>query len=357
MTDQRKNAAGSENNLPYVDDDVEGSSNKPRNSKQPPKTILSRLSVKYSLSVLVCFTLGIGIILFLRPHEDVNARITTLETRTDDRIATLEQTIKELGQKTGPDPRLEVLTHQNQELAAHLEALSENIKTLEGMLGELQSAFEVHTHENGLPAETLQALEERLAGLTAAQQALDQKLIQPVPPQEDANVKLKHAEALNTLLRMQDAVETGRPFQEHLDNLAGIAEIDVPEILIQSAKKGLLPLAQLQKDFPDLARHTLQAEAIAQSGDTVTDRLKALLKSQVSTRSLEPKDGKTLDAKLSRIEAALKTADLQTALKETHALPDTVKHTLAQWHDALTTLVNATEAVQNMQNQLMTLQN
>ncbi len=60
-------------------------------------------------------------------------------------------------------------------------------------------------------------------------------------------------------------------------------------------------------------------------------RFSAFLRTQLGTRSLEPKAGDDADSVLSRAEAALRQGDIATALTELDALPEAGQPALAEW--------------------------
>ena len=61
------------------------------------------------------------------------------------------------------------------------------------------------------------------------------------------------------------------------------------------------------------------------------NRMQAFLQTQLGTRSLEPREGDSADAVLSRAEAALKAGDLDTVLAEIDTLPEASKPAFAEW--------------------------
>ena len=69
------------------------------------------------------------------------------------------------------------------------------------------------------------------------------------------------------------------------------------------------------------------------------------MKSQVTVRSLEPQDGTSTDAILSRIQGALDNDNLVDALAQADGLNDISKSAMADWLASATTRQSALYAV------------
>jgi hypothetical protein len=129
--------------------------------------------------------------------------------------------------------------------------------------------------------------------------------------------------------QLRGALDTGQPYTAALGMLQGA---EIPPALSDHAATGLPTLARLQEAFPDAARDALDAALRANPGESWTDRVGTFLRSQTGARSVTPREGADPDAVLSRAEAALAIADLDTALKETATLPDEAKAAMAEWN-------------------------
>ncbi|WP_298429594.1 hypothetical protein [uncultured Jannaschia sp.] len=122
--------------------------------------------------------------------------------------------------------------------------------------------------------------------------------------------------------QLRIALESGAPFAEPLDVLG-----DAPDALAASAAEGVATLGDLVADFPPLAREALRA---ARAG-TAPEGVGGMFGSLFNARSLEPREGDDPDAVLSRAEAAVRAGDLDTALAEIDALPESAQDVLADW--------------------------
>lgn len=158
-------------------------------------------------------------------------------------------------------------------------------------------------------------------------------------------VKAAHsAEIQASLAKVQAALETGEPFGDALAALSEKASITPPPALAAVADEGVPSLAELQDAFPQAAREALNASIRAAVAAGEMSRLTAFIRTQLGSRSLEPKPGNDPDAILSRAEAALNHGDLAGALTELDALPDAAKPAIAQWRKQAETRLAALKA-------------
>jgi hypothetical protein len=122
----------------------------------------------------------------------------------------------------------------------------------------------------------------------------------------------------------------------------------VPDALAgQSA--GVATLAELSAAFPEAARAALTAAREA-SGES--EGLGGFLRTQLGVRSLEPQEGDSADAVLSRAEAALRDGRLTDALAEVAALPEAGQAALAEWTARAETRQDAVAAAEELAQSL-----
>ncbi len=300
---------------------------------------------------------------FLSPQADISAQLTALQTDFENRIAKIESGKNQQDPMAQISPALDQLKSSDAELTANIDTLAQTGKILEETVASLQAevtkiiARQALSAQNGqVSDEALQQFETRLAAIAAAQQELNQSQTMAVKAQQDAKGKLRLAGATNALTQISDALETGKPFQEALSQLSDVANLTVPAELADIATKGTPSLFALKQQLPQLARLALRNDAAASADDTPLGKFSSFLKSQVGTRSLEPQTGDGLDAVLSRIEAALEAGNPGNALTQTSTLSDSALQVMGDWVASLTQLNNATNAVQALQQQLMTNQ-
>lgn len=131
---------------------------------------------------------------------------------------------------------------------------------------------------------------------------------------------------------------------EPVDRGAAVAQlqeagVDVPQALTAD----VVPLGQLQADFPDAARAALAASLAA--GTTGGSALGNFLRAQTGARSVVPREGSDPDAVLSRADAAVARGDIAAALAEIAELPERGQAAMADWTARARAWVDASGAV------------
>ncbi|MEO1294064.1 MAG: mitofilin family membrane protein, partial [Pseudomonadota bacterium] len=155
------------------------------------------------------------------------------------------------------------------------------------------------------------------------------------------------AVARAALATVEAALDSGEPYNAALARVAENTEIEIPEGLRQPATTGVATLAALRTSFADAANGAIRT-AIRTGRDEggVGGRLAAYIESQVATRSLEPREGDTVDAVLSRAEDALRQDNLAAAVAELDALPPAAAEVMSAWLERSRLRVAAVEGYQ-----------
>lgn len=236
-------------------------------------------------------------------------------------------------------------------ITARLDALDSAIDTsaLQARLAQLESAAPTDT---AALEKRLTALEQRLSAqpagddlraeladiraklaqtdpapaiksAIAAEMASVQKTAQDMVAFVDAATKKAAADSAKTLLSA--ALDTGMPFA------TAAQSIGLPDALAKYAQTGIPSLISLKDAFPTAARAGLDAALRSDLGATWAERVTNFLRTQTGARALTPQEGSDPDAVLSRIEAALRAADMATVMAEVAALPDAAKTAMADW--------------------------
>lgn len=176
--------------------------------------------------------------------------------------------------------------------------------------------------------------EAATAELTAAREAAaaDLAAVRAEAEAEEAAARAEAEAALAAaaVSELRVAVEAGTPFEEAVSKLAEVG-VDVPEAISAAAVDGVQTQTALIGAFPDLARAALDTARAEGSGDSGSGGVGAFFRDQLGARSVEPREGDDPDAVLSRAEAAAGAGDLDAALTEIGALPDTVQAVFADW--------------------------
>lgn len=222
------------------------------------------------------------------------------------------------------------LTDQLGALTGQIGGLGEQLTALDTRL----TALEQRPVEAASDA-AVSSFEDAVAGLR--QEIEDQRVqiedmaAEAVEAERAAEETSRQALARAAMTRLQSSLDAGTPFAPALSDLQGVSAVEVPAALSTLAEDGIPSLAQLQASYPDYARDALgEARALTAEGDT-QERLGAFLLNQLGARSLEPKEGDSADAVLSRAEAAVKDARLSDALSEISALPEAARAAMAPW--------------------------
>ncbi|WIV50822.1 hypothetical protein QQG91_14325 [Marivivens sp. LCG002] len=133
------------------------------------------------------------------------------------------------------------------------------------------------------------------------------------------------------LAKVQAVIETGAPYQAIIPEFSDALGDAVPSVLVQNAADGIATQASLVTEF-DLAADKALAVARAEGVDgEERTAFGAFLRSQFDVRSVTPQEGTSVDAILSRAQAALNEARLKDALAEVRSLPEVARAELVDW--------------------------
>lgn len=296
---------------------------------------------------LIAGGIGYGAAYLQRPVVDVPL---------EERVAMQADEIAALQAAVATPVTLPDMTPLNEQIATLATETSGQFDTLNGRIAALDArveAVEKQPSADGTLQDTavaafqreldeLRAQTEQMSADAAA--ALQATRDEAAAIEQNAIDNARAATARAALARVEAALQSGAPFGEVLPDLADAVQSPVPEGLTAAAE-GIPTLGQLQADFPAAARAAL-ATARAEGADgSESGGLTGFLQSQLNVRSTAPKEGNSVDAILSRAEAALKTGELTQTLAELATLPEVVRGTLSDWIARAETRVAAREAV------------
>jgi len=156
------------------------------------------------------------------------------------------------------------------------------------------------------------------------------------------------ASAQTMVARLRSGLDAGTAYNSVLSELEGLG-VSIPAELAASADLGVATLTSLTSDFVPAARSALAAvrEESAGSGG-----LLAYAQRHLGARSVTPRDGDDPDAILSRAEAAIALGQLDDALAEIQALPETARAVLMDWETAAKTRQAAVAAADALAHSL-----
>lgn len=252
----------------------------------------------------------------------------------------LEQVGERLAQLEGLPERVEGLAGRVQALqAAPGAGVAEAVETEIAGLADRLAAIEETTSQLGQRLEgaaTAEALENVRAELTAELQDTGAQL---ETARGDADARLSDlsqqillAQAAVAAQALADAVAAGRPFSAELQAVRalGIEEADLAQ-LAPHAETGLPSRTELRRQFSGIAEGMRQAEAPAPSDAGPLERLMHSARNIVEVRPAGPQPGESAGAVASRIEAALAASDLARALEEWQDLPEDAQAASQDW--------------------------
>ncbi|SLN62921.1 hypothetical protein ROA7450_03279 [Roseovarius albus] len=267
----------------------------------------------------------------------------------DDRVPQLEALIAKHSeaidalQKKGADtvmPDLSGLQTAHDELGASVSGLVKRLEQVETNLEGLASL----ASGSGADADALMALQDQM---TQQRTEIEAMLGQAQGMEAEAKLAAQRA----ALGQIQIAMDTGAAFSTPVSELSA-AGVAVPKDLSQFSGDGVKSLAELQESFPELAREALRIARSTAGEDNGSKGVGALLRSALGARSLEPQEGDSADAVLSRAEAALREERLHDVLSELQALPEPALVILTDWSGDVAQRLAAISALQTLNENL-----
>ena len=140
---------------------------------------------------------------------------------------------------------------------------------------------------------------------------------------------------INSDFQKKEAVESNLSQQENMETVYS----EVQEIL------------RIIPNLTTLAiRNEYISETIEKTDNSYWGQIKAFFGSKITSRSLKPKEGSSVDAIMSRAESALKEMDLNKALEELESLPDTARATFIEVIERVMKLVGTPENASDQDN-------
>lgn len=302
------------------------------------------------LGGLVAGVIGFGVATLTTPAAD--GPLAEQVARQGATITALEQQIAALSAEQPPTVDLSPIEDTQNTLAAEIDRLDGAIAGLGERIDNLQPASsggDGPALDTGAIQSEMDALRsqmrQQLAEMTqAAQDQLESARAEAAMIEENAAVAAQRAAGRAALAQVQTGLETGAPLGAALDDLQQALGEPLPDALA-AVRDGVPTLASLQEAFPDVARTALATARSEGVAGEETSGLGAFLRNQLDVRSVTPREGNTVDAILSRTEAAVKSGRLSDALAELAALPDVARAEMSDWLALAETRASAVTAV------------
>lgn len=334
------------------------------------------------LGGLVAAGLGYGAAWVTRPQVDTSALEQAIGQQAE-QVSALKAELAEMVSADGLDAQIG-------EVGGRVDGLAQTIDGLAGRIGEVSaevadrlSALEKRPVGDG--SFDVSAIEAYEAEVTALKEEINRQNVDLQGMQSDAAARIerleaaasevqatsaqlqkqaddaraaaelaeKRAAARSALSKVEGALAQGGGYAEALEPISAL--LDVPQVLTDNAADGVTPLADLQKGYDTAARSALTAaRAAGEAGDEGGGALTGFLRKQLSVRSSAPRDGDTVDAILSRVEAQLQAGRLGDVLKDIDGLPASAREALGDWLDRAATRQAVTAATADLSDQLTT---
>ncbi|MEL6608767.1 MAG: hypothetical protein AAFO93_07630 [Pseudomonadota bacterium] len=275
-------------------------------------------------------------------NSDVTDELAAADADLASRLGALEEGLG------GVPPQLEDVAGLAIDVEGQVGAVAATVASLEERLAALEARprVDLSSLDNSAAFEAeLEALRGEIAAVSAEANAqIEAARNEATLLEQNAAAAAEAAARRAALSRVLAALDSGVPYAATLDEFAALTEAEIPDALRAPAADGVPTLASLQADFPPLARDAL-AEMRRGGGDTGVG---GFLRTQFGVRSLEPQEGASPDAVLSRIEDAVRGGRLSDALAEAATLPEAGQAILAPWVSAAETRQAAFSAANDL---------
>ena len=264
---------------------------------------------------------------FADNNADTDALAGQVQTLTDG-LAALEG---QLGEAASDRSQIDAIRAGQDDAQQAVSSLTQTLAEFDQRLTDLENR---PIPDLGANRDAVTAYQEQLAGMRAMFEEelkrIEAAQSRSVEQEQTAAERAEAAMLRSAVAQLEAALDTGAPYADVLDSLSG-GGVEIPAGLADHAATGVPTLAQLQRNYPEVARAALNASIQSQADAGQMDGFTAFLRTQLGTRSLEPKEGTDPDAILSRAEAALRDGNLPRAISELEALPDVGRQQMADW--------------------------
>lgn len=285
---------------------------------------------------------------------------TGFEDEVRDALATQDGSLSDLGARIAELEGVEAPTVDLgpiEEQVVSVQAVTSDLATRLDELAARIDTLERQPMEQAVSEEAIAAYERALADLQAEVEAQRAEVAQmaqeAIQAEGNAEEQAQLAASRAALAEITTALETGAGFTNAVSVLSNNG-VTVPEALSAHAESGIPTLSGLIEGFPDAARAALrEARSVETDSAEGTNRIATFFANQLGARSVAPRDGDDPDAVLSRVEAAVKSGDLGTALSELSALPDVAQSAIAAWQMQAQTRLEAKTAADGLVQQLL----
>jgi hypothetical protein len=237
--------------------------------------------------------------------------------------------------------RLDGIVTSARDLDETVQSLSQRVQAVEGKAGDGPSrdAFRADIAAQIAPiSQRLATVERELETLTRAQ----------IERQADARTS-----ALTlALTNLKRAIGDGRSFSAELAAVENLSAVKLPVSQLEPYKDAGVPsLAELQRDFANASTKAIQSSYRGKT-DSIMGEVFSRAKAAIQVRPSDS-SGITVEAILGRMETALKSGNLRTALTEGAALEGPAQEEMQAWLGQAQARVTADEALRKTDQELL----
>jgi|GEM_PF-3507290 len=307
--------------------------------------------------------------------EDLNAALRLI-TEIDGRLADAETGLAVAETAVQPDQiealqsvisGLETRMGTVEDLTASAEAAERRVAAMEAGvaaigsqqtaqatgLGTVQAELGALSARADATKETLAAQSERLAALATQDEALGTRLA-TVEARADRPEAARRAALGIALASLSGIANEGKPFVTELAAVSQLAPgTEQVAALEEVSESGVANAPELLRQFQPAARDALRADA-AGNADGVWQRFRGNALSLITVRQTGDVEGDDVEARLARVELALTSGDVATAVAEAEAIEGPAAEALAPWLDAARSRAQVNDLIGVMRTSLLT---
>lgn len=296
------------------------------------------------------------------PNEEVVAGIDALSGRMEEiesRLGTLNADVAGLsetlsaaaieGGEISADTMADIAANATRMASIQngLQTLTGDVSSLSGDMSALSGDMSALTGELSTLSGDLAGLSGGVDGLSTRMDTLEGETLAKAEAAEAAATEQARLNAVeNELDAIRKAIVAGQPFDGPLATLGELGITSIPDALSGAADGSIATTGMLKAELAPLARQAIRLSIRSSADDSPTGRLGAFLQSRVAGRSLEPGEGDSADAVLSRMDAALSNDNLSAVTEEAAALPEAAQSLLAPWMGKVEARQGAFDAIE-----------
>nr|WP_162623933.1 hypothetical protein [Paracoccus saliphilus] len=312
-----------------------------------------------TLGGVVAAGLGAAATIYALPHLPPEWRPATQTAAPDD--AALQQAAEEAARRVVSEELAARPAADDTEMAERLNALeqrldapaeeggvadAEQLAALQQRLDEQQARLEELAARPAFDQQAASQAQQQIEAAAAdAEKRLEAARSEAQELQDAAAESTRRAEAVAAIASLQTALDRGVSPDEARQTLED-AGLQTPEAL----RTEVPSLTSLQASFPEASRAALRAALRDSSASGQGNLVTNFLRAQTGARSVEVRQGDDPDAILSRANAQVEAGQIDQALTEIEALPESARSApaIADWLSRATAYSQAQAALSDL---------